>query len=149
MRECRLPSIAFVYAHANLPCSLENPCLPHLEPLPNEGNGHALTATMSLTRLPPPHTHAHQHGHANGFTQASGQAVSICNPAQDIQQSSVIFDNLLELSHEIIFEEEISPIQAWSQLIQQPWVRDLEIRQIKKLSELLLQYINCHGYVPQ
>ncbi|KAJ5214932.1 hypothetical protein N7468_010611 [Penicillium chermesinum] len=126
--------------------ALENPCLPHLEPLPNEGNGHALTATMSLTRLPAPHLHADGQGHGTANSQNSPRNCPNQGSAQAIRNSSVIFNNLLALSHEIIFDEEISPIQAWSCIIQQPWAPQLEIRKIKELGELLLQYITCHGF---
>lgn len=128
-------------------CSLENPCLPHLEPLPYEGNGHALTATMSLTRLPPPENHVHQNCHGTGSTNGSNQVASKSSPGHDTQNPALIFNNLMKLSHEIILEREISPIQAWSYLIQQPWARQLEIRKVNELSEILLQYIYCHGYV--
>lgn len=108
---------------------LESPCLPHLESHRDKPNGHVLLASTALKR---PHPHRH--------TSSTPSVSSPHDPA-------VIFDRLLALSKDLVSEDTLSPVQAWSLILEHPTVSSLDITRTKQLSSSLLEIVKCYGYV--
>lgn len=110
---------------------LEHPCLPHLESHSDRPNGHSLLASSML--LHPNHQQSKAQSHGNNTSLRD-------NPAP-------IFARLLALSEELVFEDELSPTQAWCYILQQPWAHRLEGGKLKDLTMSLMKVSKCYGYV--
>ncbi|OJI97562.1 hypothetical protein ASPVEDRAFT_36984 [Aspergillus versicolor CBS 583.65] len=108
--------------------SLESPCLPHLESHHDKPNGHVLLASTALMR---PHPHRH---------------TSSTSPVSSPHDPAVIFDRLLALSKDLVSEDTLSPVQAWSLILEHPTVSSLDITRTKQLSSSLLEIVKCYGF---
>lgn len=108
---------------------LESPCLPHLGSHHDKPNGHVLLASTALMR-PHPHRHA--------------LPTSALSSPQD---PAATFDRLFALSKDLVSEDTLSPVQAWSFILGHPRVSSLDITRTKQLSASLLEIVKCYGYV--
>jgi hypothetical protein len=111
--------------------SLESPCLGHLhgDPSnPEELNCHAFTASAQLLTpdLPP-------------------DTPPICAPG--MKDPAAILNRLLALSPEICSDTDITPIQMWNRIRQQPHSGSLALQKLRTLAEKLRDAAKCHGYV--
>jgi hypothetical protein len=111
--------------------SLESPCLDHLHgdpSKPEELNCHAFTASAQLltSDLPP-------------------DMPPICAPG--MKDPAAILNRLLALSPEICSDTDITPIQMWNRIRQQPHSGSLALQRLRTLAEKLRDAAKCHGYV--
>ncbi|KAL2872405.1 bZIP transcription factor [Aspergillus lucknowensis] len=116
----------------NFILSLEGPCLDHVRsalqsPGAEQSHGHALTLTASVFRL---------YGDS-GLPQEEEQLLNV---------SRKTLDRLLELSSQLTTADELTPIQVWALVRQNPWVAQAQSNQLMSISERLLDYIKCYGY---
>ncbi|KAI6781560.1 uncharacterized protein J7T54_005271 [Emericellopsis cladophorae] len=113
---------------------VEEPCLTHVHgdhTRPNEPSGHALTVTsqlLSLSSSPPPNR-------------------SSLLPVEDAPAS--ILNRLLILSPTFSGQEDVTPIQAWDELRQQPVFGSLDLMCVMTLAEKLRDAAKCYGQVKQ
>jgi hypothetical protein len=108
---------------------LEAPCLGHIQGNPNQPDlpsGHALTASAPLLFL-------------------SGSENAVAAKTTDWQAPNALLERLLTLSASVIPSGEISPVQAWNYIIQNPDFPNLEVDRMRTLTEKMLKEVKCHG----
>ncbi|KAG9249820.1 uncharacterized protein F5Z01DRAFT_668160 [Emericellopsis atlantica] len=110
---------------------VEEPCLGHVHgdhTRPDDPSGHALTVTsqlLSLSSSPPPNR-------------------SSLLPVQDAPAS--ILNRLLVLAPTLSSQEDVTPIQAWDELRQQPVFGSLDLMCVMTLAIKLRDAAKCHGF---
>ncbi|KAF1963204.1 hypothetical protein CC80DRAFT_531032 [Byssothecium circinans] len=114
--------------------TLEAPCLDHVQGAPCSTHapagvptGHALMATAALLHQSPKqpvNTAVHCHWNA----------------------PNVSLEKLLELADQIEFEGDIAPVQAWARLQSRRGFGDLELGQLRALTQELLGHMQCYGF---
>lgn len=67
-------------------------------------------------------------------------------PSSD-QAPAALLSRLLGLSPVLCAEGEITPVQAWNYIQQQPGFGGFELGRVRNLAEKLRTQVQCHGYV--
>lgn len=109
---------------------LESPCLPHLHAEHNHGSpptGHALMLSATLLRQRPAESH------------------QIQNSPQSWEVPHFGIERLLELSHNLPLDGEVTPVQAWDYIRRNPQHFSLNLERYNTLKEKLLKHVKCHG----
>lgn len=113
---------------------LEEPCLGHVhgDPTkPDEPNGHALTTTSQLLHVCQPSLR--EEPHALGVSYRSAPEAMLVR--------------LLSLSPDLSSEGEITPIQAWNNILCRPHFGGTDTQSLRILAEKLRDAVKCHGRV--
>ncbi|KAH8895457.1 hypothetical protein GQ53DRAFT_50858 [Thozetella sp. PMI_491] len=133
--------------------TLEEPCLGHLHGDPDKPeapSGHALTASSQLLAVSP--TSSLQ-SRKSPLQSPPAFPSPISSPgslgAEDIVQVHATKDmlaSLLRLAPELCSDYEVTPVQAWSHIRQQPYFGGLEMRTLQLLARSLRDTVKCHGF---
>ncbi|KAK9329030.1 hypothetical protein V1520DRAFT_327733 [Lipomyces starkeyi] len=111
--------------------TLESPCLSHIpsnSKEPSVPTGHALTASAPLLFLAP-----------------AAQTSQL--PTSTVWETPTAgLERLLALSSNLELKDEVTPVQAWNYIRQQPAFDGIDIDLLGRLTRKLLKHVTCHGF---
>lgn len=114
-------------------CSLESPCLGHIQGNPKEPSapsGHVLTASAPLLFRAP--------------NIAKKSHICTTTPWE---APNTGLEQLLNLSQGLELDGEVTPVQAWNYIRRHPRFEGLEMERLQTLTRKLLKKVKCYGWV--
>lgn len=113
---------------------LEKPCLAHIAGDPSKVDspaGHALTASAQLFSLESP-------------TWCT--SYTLHKPVYH-DQPTALLENLLSLAPDVCPDGELTPVQIWNMVREQPDFATLQVATLQTLMDTIREAVKCHGYV--
>lgn len=127
-------------------CSLERPCMDHIQYLMDraaepEGDpcGHALMATCPPDFTPRPEEELSDIPFGHNLPVEEG------NPQKTWDLSKGDLANLLDLSKRLNLDGEITPVMAWGAILGHPQFHEFGVDDFKAIAADLLPKVRCYG----